>query len=246
MSNEKGLARVIGVSFIIATAAAVIGDRLLRPIRDDSDYLDNFSTHETRVIIGVLTEVILAVSVVAIAVLFLPILKRQNEVAAQFYIGVRILEGMVILVGAMSSLLLLSLSKDYIATGSLDSSGFDVSGSVVLAAREWTDSLGPAIVFALSALILYSTLYASRLVPRFLSVWGFVGAVMLLVAGVGGLYGESPTSARSIALTAPIGINEMVLALWLIIRGFDLRGPDTESVTDRCEATPSLDLTRIS
>ncbi len=64
-------------------------------------------------------------------------------------------------------------------------------------------------------------LYQSRIVPRFLSVWGLVGAVVLLTAGVLGLYGESSTSTTSVLLTVPIAVNEMVLAAWLIVRGFD-------------------------
>ena len=76
-------------------------------------------------------------------------------------------------------------------------------------------------MFGLSALILYTLLYQSRLVPRWLSAWGFIGGVMVLTAGVLRLFGESSTSPTSILLTVPIGINEMVLAVWLIVRGFN-------------------------
>jgi hypothetical protein len=68
---------------------------------------------------------------------------------------------------------------------------------------------------------LYTALFQSQLVPRWLSLWGLIGAVLLLVAGTLALYGESPTSTISIVLTAPIGIQEMVLAGWLIVKGFD-------------------------
>ena len=86
MQTNKTVARVVGVLFIAATAFAVIGDRLLRPIRDDDNYLSTLAEHEGRVIIGALTEVSLAVSVVAIAVLLFPVLKRAGEGSA---LGVR-------------------------------------------------------------------------------------------------------------------------------------------------------------
>ena len=133
----------------------------------------------------------------------------------------------------MSSLLLLTLGQEYVEAQ--DASGFQPLGDLVHAVREWTDALGPALVFSLSALILYSLLYQSRLVPAWLSVWGLVGAVLLLVAGVLALFGETSTSATSIALTAPIGINEMVLAVWLIVKGFN-----TSALAPELEGKPAL------
>ena len=83
-----------------------------------------------------------------------------------------------------------------------------------------TDALGTATVFGISALILYGLLYQSELVPRWLSIWGFIGGVLIVVAGIRGLYGHSPSSTLSVILTIPIGLQEMVLAVWLIVKGF--------------------------
>ena len=221
MQSERSTARVVGILFIVATAAAVIGDALLRPLRDDADYLAEFAANEGRVILAVLTELTLAVAVIAIAVLLFPVLKRVHEGMALGYVGVRILEGTIILAGGLSSLLLLTLSQNYVESAAPDVASFHTSGELLLEAREWTDSLGTTIVFGLSALILYTLLYQSRLVPRWLSAWGFIGGVMVLTAGVLRLFGESSTSPTSILLTVPIGINEMVLAVWLIVRGFN-------------------------
>jgi hypothetical protein len=112
------------------------------------------------------------------------------------------------------------LSRDFLAGPSSEMSAFEPSGALLLEAREWTDALGTATVFGISALILYGLMYRSEIVPRWLSAWGFVGAVLILVAGLRGLYGHSPTSTLSILLTIPIGVQEMVLAVWLIVKGF--------------------------
>lgn len=220
MRSEKATARIVGVLFIVATAVAVIGDGLLRPIRDADDYLVDLAAKEGRVLLGVLSEVTLAVAVIAIAALLFPILKRWDEGMALNYVGVRVLEGAIIVLGGVSSLVLLSLSQEHVAAGGSDGA-VEPLGAAVLAVREWTDLLGPTLVFAVSALILYRLLYQSAIVPRWLSIWGFVGGVLLLVAGILGMWGESSTSTTSILLTVPIGLNEMVLAVWLIVRGFD-------------------------
>ncbi|MCP4959922.1 MAG: DUF4386 domain-containing protein [Actinomycetia bacterium] len=220
MQSSTTTARLTGVLFIVATGAAIVGDRLVRPIRDDSDYLTTFASHETRVIVSVVSELILAGAVIGIAALLFPYLKRQHEGLAVGYVGARIVEGVVIILGGISSLLLLTLSRDFLAEGSSQAATFEPSGVLLQEAREWTDTLGTATVFGFSALILYGLMYRSELVPRWLSGWGFIGAVLIVIAGIRGLYGYSPSSTLSVVLTLPIGVQEMVLAGWLIVKGF--------------------------
>ena len=224
MKTDTGIARTAGLLFVVATAAAVAGDMLVRPIRDDDDYLVTFATHETRVIVGMVSELVLAAAVIGIAAVLFPVLKRSSEGLAVGYVGARIIEGAIIILGGISSLLLLTLSREFSEAAAAEASTFEPSGALLLEAREWTDALGTALVFGVSALILYGLLYRSEVVPRWLSVWGLVGAVLILVAGMRGLYGHSPTSTVSVALTLPIGVQEMVLAGWLIIRGFTSPG----------------------
>ncbi len=64
-------------------------------------------------------------------------------------------------------------------------------------------------------------LFKSRLVPRFLSVWGIVGALMYMLAGYLVLFGVEAMSPILIILSIPLALNEMVLAIWLIVKGFN-------------------------
>ena len=117
MQTDRGTARVVGVLFVVATAAAVVGDYLARPIRDEKDYLSTFSSHETRVIISMLSELVLAAAVIGIAAMLFPLLKREHEGLAMGYLGARIVEGAIIVLGGISSLLLLTLSRDFLSQG---------------------------------------------------------------------------------------------------------------------------------
>ena len=81
------------------------------------------------------------------------------------------------------------------------------------------------IVFSLGALMLYPALYNSQLVPRIISLWGLVGSIVLLIANLLILFGFTElNSVIDNLLSLPIGLNEMVLAVWLIAKGFDLSG----------------------
>ena len=62
----------------------------------------------------------------------------------------------------------------------------------------------------------YALFYQTRLIPRWLSVWGFVGALVYFAAGVMALFGIEMGF-----LLAALGLQEMVMALWLIFKGFN-------------------------
>jgi hypothetical protein len=81
--------------------------------------------------------------------------------------------------------------------------------------------VGTLFVFSLTALTLYSLLYQSKLVPAWLSVWGFVGGALLLVRALLEMFGQELSGVVQAILAAPIGLNEMVLAVWLIVKGFN-------------------------
>jgi hypothetical protein len=70
-------------------------------------------------------------------------------------------------------------------------------------------------------LILNYVLYQARLVPRWLSVWGLVGAALILAARMMVVFGLDLSSPTQIALDAPIAVQEMAFAVWLIVRGFN-------------------------
>ena len=92
----------------------------------------------------------------------------------------------------------------------------------MLAQYHWLVDVGLLLAFSLGGLLYYVVFYRSRLIPRWLSVWGIGGVVLLMVAAVLLIFGViSPLSPGQIALAVPIGVQEMVLAVWLIVKGFD-------------------------
>ena len=105
-------------------------------------------------------------------------------------------------------------------------------GSSLLATRDWTLGFIAILPFVLGALMYYYLLYRSRLVPRWLSGWGLVGAGLCLVATVyAGFTQEFGFSSVNTVLNIPIGIQEMVLAVWLIVKGFNASAVTAPALT---------------
>lgn len=103
--------------------------------------------------------------------------------------------------------------------------------NILLSVRDWAIQVFAAIAFSLGALMYYCIFYQSKLIPRWLSSWGFLGAALWLATALLSMFGQiGPFSTAKVLLAIPIAMNEMVLALWLIIKGFNPSAIASESV----------------
>lgn len=218
MFSYKTIARIVGILFIVASATAIAGGSLLLPL-SEPEYLAATAAAESQVVSGVLLELVLVMSVIGIAAIFYPVLKSQNDGLALSYLGARTMEGILLLAAAVTGLVVLSVSTEFGGAAL----GVEPLGDTLLAVREWTYLIGSLVMLGVSALILNSLLYRSRLVPAWLSIWGLFAGGLIALRGLGEMYGIDLSGVTQAALAAPIAIQEMVLALWLIIKGFDTR-----------------------
>lgn len=215
MERNKKIAVIVGILFIVATAATIVSGIFFQSIHDPN-YLTAVSANTNQVLIGVLFMSLAIASVVGIPVALYPILKKHNQSLAFGYLGARIFEGVFFGISAAALLSILSLSQEFVGSIAPVVSYFETSGDHLLAVFSWSSVLLD-IPFALSALILNYLLFRMKLIPRWLSGWGFVGGALLLVASLLGMFGLADASF----LGAPIAVQEMALAAWLIIKGFN-------------------------
>lgn len=221
MNSNRRTAIIAGVLFIIGTVAGVLSVVFLGPILDAPDYLFQFSANKTQVIIGALLVIIMGVALAMVPVMMFPILKKQNKALALGYVVFRALEAVTSIAIVISWLLLITLSQEYVKAGAPDASYFQTFGTLLLEADDWISPIS-TIVFILGALMFYYLLYQSKLIPRLISVWGLIAAIPYLAAGLLLMFTIiSPSSTTQIVLMAPLGLQEMVLAVWLIVKGFN-------------------------
>ena len=217
--NPRKTARIVGVLFIIGTVAGILSFVGMGP-QGTPDYLVNVSANGNQVITGALLVLIMGVALAPVPVLLYPILKKYNESLALGYVVFRVLEVVTYIGIVVSWLLLLTLSREYVQAGAPDASYFQTLGTLIKAAGEWIDPI-LVIVFSISALILNYIFYQSKLIPRWLSGLGLFGATMHLAEGVLAVFGYPDISVLGIPVYLPIGLQEMVYAVWLIVKGFN-------------------------
>ncbi len=216
MNSNRKTSIIVGALFLTAIVAWLVGYSLIETIISAPDYLINVSANETRVIIGALIELINSVAVVGIAVMLFPVLKQHNERTALGYVGFRIIEATILVVGLIFPLSLITLSREYVKAGASAASYFQTLGDLLLAARYWSGQMVPIFV-GLGGLLLCYSLYQSKLIPRFISVWGLIGYALLITVPLLDIFGYS----SGVILGLPGGLFEIFLAIWLIVKGFN-------------------------
>ena len=107
-----------------------------------------------------------------------------------------------------------------------------ITGDALVAVREWAPGFVAVIPFGIGSLMYNYVLYRSRLVPRWLSGWGLVAIVLSIVPAVyAGFTQDFGFTTVNDVLSAPIGLQEMVLAIWLIAKGFSAPALASVAVT---------------
>lgn len=219
MNTHYRTARIVGGLFLIAMVASLVGGIWLESFLTAPDYLSSVSGNKTQVEIGVILELINGLAVIGIAVAMYPIFRRKYEALALGYVALRIIEAAVIVAAVINPLALIALSQEYINGGAPDSSYFQTLGASLLAVRAiWVGTMLP-IFFGLGALLFYYLLYRSKLVPRFISVWGFIAVALVLLWNLVEFFGIH--ISIGIVLALPMILNEIFLGIWLIAKGFN-------------------------
>lgn len=214
MKNNRITAIIVGVLFIIGTASGILSAVFTSSILGDPDYLVQVAANETQMITGAFFVLLMGLSLAMVPVMMFPLFKKQNEALALGAVVFRgPLEAAIYILMVVSWLLLIVVSREFAST--VDAAQYQALGAVLQQANEMINPV-LEIVFSLGALMFYALFYQTRLIPRWLSGWGIIGAIVYLAAGVMALFGIEMGF-----LLALLGVQEMVMALWLIVKGFN-------------------------
>lgn len=221
MNTYKKNAIVAGVLFIIGTVPAILSSVLL-PLPNDLDYLIIFSANENQVILRALLMTLMAFACAGIAISLFPILKKYNEGLALGSVGFRIVEGSLAIICAVILIMQLIISQEFVKAGAPASSYFQTIGAVLMEVRYWVRDVPMLLAWCIGAWMYYYIFYQTKLIPRWLSVWGLVGIALTIISSILVLFHIIGNFSSILGiLNIPILLQEMVLAGWLIVKGFN-------------------------
>ncbi|MEP6650306.1 MAG: DUF4386 domain-containing protein [Lapillicoccus sp.] len=222
MDSVRRTSIAIGALLILATIAALAAAELV-PALTGADYLTGVADQPQRVAAAALLYLVAAVTSVGIAIALYPLLIKINAAVALAAVVFRTIEAVFYTAAVVALLSILPLGQQ-LATAPADSRApIRAIADALLSFREHS-TLVAVFAFSLSALMYYTLFHQARLVPRWLTGWGIAGAMLMLTASLLSLFSDNPVTGY-ILLILPIAVQEMVLAVWLLVKGFNPSAP---------------------
>ena len=209
-------ARVVGLVYLAGFVVGIGGEMLFKPLFGAPDRLAAVSAGSMTVAVGAALWLMAVIGDAAHGVLMYPILKRYNERIAVGYLAARIMDAVFIAIMVLLILFQIPLASEYVKAAS-DSLSLQALSTVLLHAKQYAYQIGMSTL-GVSGLMLCSTLYRARLIPRVLAIWGLVGYGVILVGMLSEIAGLG--LGVELASSLPGGLWEVFIGVWLLARGF--------------------------
>ncbi len=198
--NTIFIARMIGILFLVSTSSYIVGNVLIDAATQN---LNNLSS--SQISLGAMLMLVNSVAVVGIGLTVFPILEQHSQTIARIYLTSRIVEGILLTIGILSLLSLITLSSEpkILATLAIKTNFFAYQIAMML--------------LGIGSLFFCALLYQTKLIPRFLAAWGFLGYIALLTGAVLEIFGLKVGLMYSVLG----GLFELALPIWLLVKGFE-------------------------
>ena len=215
---QQQRARIFGVLFALTFVTSIAALIFYGPILDETDYILG-SGSETRVQLGALCEIFLAITNIGTAVVLWPIVKRQSQTLGLSFVASRTVESVMILVGVLSLLSVVTLRQD-LAGGGADADTLTVVGQALVDLHDHTFLFGPGFCVGVNGLILGWLFLKSGLVPRWIALFGVVGGPLIFVSAIAVLFGAYDQDGLHFLFAVPEIVFEASLTVFTLAKGF--------------------------
>ena len=201
----------------------VVGILSIDPVIDGMDNLESVSINSNAILIRAFMQFILGLIYASIPIILYTLLKKINTSLTIGFLVFRIISVGFIFIGWLSILLLLALSQEFVSSGSPELLYFKTLDNLLRSGRDLINHVAMPLILSVGNLMFYSILYQSKIIPKWLSLWGLIATILssvlaslLLMFDVIGII-----NATYVSLAFPTALLEIVLATWLIVKGFD-------------------------
>jgi len=219
MTTKPKVSRVLGFAFLLQVITSYSSGLFFRPLWFVPDDIgatmlkiaENLNLFRANILVDMLT----ALGVIFLGAMLFITLRRQNEKMALTALGFYILEGALLAASRIGSFSLLKLSQEYASSGQPEA--LPVFGKIALEAADYIGDTLHVLAFCLGAILFYVLLYQSKVVPRWLSLWGLIAVIPVLVGTLTAIFDVH----LPFLFFLPYFPFELVIAIWILIKGVD-------------------------
>lgn len=230
MNAYRTTARVVGVVYLAGFVVGIGGNILIQSILGAPNPLSAVAANSTMLAIGAILWLLAVVGDAAHGVLMFPILKRHSERMAIGYLAARIVDAIFIAVMVLVALIQIPLGSEYVRAAAADAPSLQALSTLLSQAQLYAYEIGMSAL-GVSGMLLCTTLYRAKLLPRWLAIWGLVGYAIIFCGMVSAVMGSGLGDLSSL----PGGLWEIFVGVWLIVKGFR-----TSAFVSQAPSTSSL------
>ena len=217
MATPNRAGRLIGALILAQmVGGGVVNFVLAAPLAAAPGFLVNAAPNASQIALSVLVGLAVAGLALAIAIVAYPVLRPRSQAMALWFLALAIVSLAVGVIEQTTVRSMLSLSEAYTqASAAADREQYQALRVVVASARNWAHYVG-LIVAGCTLFVFYAALFRFALVPRALAAFGLASVLLQIVAVAKPVFGH----AIVFPLLAPLGLCQLLLAIWLIAKGF--------------------------
>lgn len=224
MKKSRRTTLLAGLLIITGMIAGILS---VVPVIEQADYLLLTAANENQVFIGAFFQFMMIPAYVGFALCLYPTLKKENEALSLGFVGFRLITAMFHFLGVILLPLFLILSHEFVQAGTPDASYFQTLGELLKSGRDLVNHVALILALGVGDLLLFFILYQSRLVPRWLSVWGFLATALTIGASFMVLFNwVDVVTPLYLGMNVPLALHGLVFAIWLMTKGFDTKSHD--------------------
>ncbi len=215
MKSATAIGRLAGLLLLLVFALGVFTFQFLQsPVLSGAEHFEGVAAHSSQIVASAIVGILSGSISIVVAVILLPVFRRSSEGLAYAYVAFAIVNFVAIAIDTTSVLSLLEMSRVYASDAGLSERTADGLVPLLYGRHWWTHHLY-LLTSCLPVVVLYSSLYVSRGVPRALSLFGVFATVIMAVEVIGRMAGNGVGEM----MLVPIALVQLTTPLWLIARG---------------------------
>lgn len=219
-NTNRKVSRIAGFLIILGIIAGALS---IVPSVESETFLEDVFPDANRVLIGSVFQFLLIPIYIGFSLALYRVLGYYSKSLAMGFVGFRFMAGAFQLLGMLLLPIFILLSQHYLANTGPNSMFYETSGEMLKLFRDSTNHLGVMVATGLGNLILYYIFLKGKYIPAWLSIWGVTGNVLMILAGFFFLFGFIEIVSMEYGMmTTPLVIQEIVLAIWLMVKGLNL------------------------
>ena len=217
MNSANKTSRVLGVAFLLQFITSFSSGVFLKPVwfveEDIGATLVKIAQNPWLMRTSILLDMLTALGVVFLGAVLFVTVRKQNEKIALTALGFYVLEGALHAASKLDAFSLLRISQEYVASG--DPAYLQTMGNLALESMDFVGSILMMLAFCLGAILFYTLLDKTRVVPRWLSLWGLITVFPCLIGTLFAIFGY----ALPFAIYLPYVPFEFVIGVWILVKG---------------------------